>query len=354
MSSDASDVAATVTLYTTFYTGYYCNVAAAVLFIYDTFLTFDQEVGYFWTAEHISGASLLFFANKWITMTYHVMILVELASFPSDKRSVCSIFVIVVQAMLILQFVPGAAFSALRAYVLSRSKPLGILVAALSLVSVGVNLVPYGYQFSGEKFPPKFGCVVTNNTTAAINLRSGSLYPIAYNGTDFLQGDHTVVIISRASLIAADILLIYITWTKLSGWAALTDIQRSKRLTLSDVLFHGGVIYFVILFVLNVLHLVLSATSMASDNGDGSFITVFTAPFTAILISRFLLKLQAMNHMVVKLDADDPLHSSRNPWDSTPSFISPLGGFIIPELAARSDDNDDAIDLEDRPPSEAP
>ncbi len=121
---------------------------------------------------------------------------------------------------------------------------------------------------------------------------------------------------------------------------------------------------------------------MADEGSDSGFsvITAFTAPYvysthhaghrtipqasahmnsicriTAILISRFLLELQATNHMVVKLDADDPLHLSRNAWDgSTPSFISSLGGFINPELAARSDDDDDGVDLQDRPPSEAP
>ncbi|RDX54079.1 hypothetical protein OH76DRAFT_1398374 [Lentinus brumalis] len=39
-------------------------------------------------------------------------------------------------------------------------------------------------------------------------------------------------------------------------------------------------------------------------------------------ISRFLLELQEANQMVVRLDPDDPLHSSRNPYDSTPSFVS--------------------------------
>ncbi len=52
--------------------------------------------------------------------------------------------------------------------------------------------------------------------------------------------DCTVVVISRVSLIAADIILIYITWTTLRGFATLTDIHKSKRLTLSDVLFRGG------------------------------------------------------------------------------------------------------------------
>ncbi len=58
-----------------------------VLFLYDTFLTFDQEVVYFWTTKRISGASLLFFANKWISMMVYVMGLVQFASFPSDKVS---------------------------------------------------------------------------------------------------------------------------------------------------------------------------------------------------------------------------------------------------------------------------
>ncbi len=60
---------------------------AIVLFLYDTVLTFDGEVTYFWTAKRIGGASLLFFANKWISMTVYLMSLVKFASFFSDKVS---------------------------------------------------------------------------------------------------------------------------------------------------------------------------------------------------------------------------------------------------------------------------
>ncbi|TFK85091.1 hypothetical protein K466DRAFT_601460 [Polyporus arcularius HHB13444] len=364
MSSETDAAAATVSLFDSLYTEYYCGVATSVLFIYDTFLTFNLEVTYFWTTKRISGASLLFFANKWISMMVSVMGLVDFASFPSDKvRSLslshgksdynqsCSWFSIASHAMGILQFIPGAAFSALRAYVLSRSKPLGIVVAALSLAPVGGNLVDYGYQYSGENFP-LFGCVATDNITAALQLRFGSFSLIPYIGTNSVQG--VVVIISRVPLIAADIILIYITWTTLRGSAALKDIHKSKRLTLSDILFRGGIIYFIILFFMNILHLALSATAVAEDGtSDFSLITIFTAPITAILISHFLLKLQEANHMVIKLDADDPLHSSRNPWDNTPSFILSLGGFINPSRSEQSND-DGGIELQVRSPSEAP
>lgn len=58
---------------------------------------------------------------------------------------------------------------------------------------------------------------------------------------------------------------------------------------------------------------------------------------TAILVSRFLIDLQEANHAVVRVDADDPLHSSRDPYD-VPSFISSLGAIINPESAAGSHD----------------
>ncbi|RDX50863.1 hypothetical protein OH76DRAFT_368763 [Lentinus brumalis] len=307
MSSDADAAAATVALFNDIEN--YCNTAAGVLFIYDTLVTFDREVACFWTTKRTGGASrLLFFANKWINLVYYVSgSLVPSIRFPSDKVSSlslnhrrksdsgdqsCTFYVTAMQAMPALQLVPGAAFSALRAYVLSRSKFLGLLVLAVSLVPVGANLVPYGYQLSGENFPP-FGCLRTDNIPAALIPKF-------------------VVIISRVPLIAADVLLIYITWTKLRGWAALTNTRQSKRLSLSEVLFSGGTIYFVILFVLNVLHLVLSVLAVTSDHGDDgqSLVTQFTAPLTAILISCFLLELQEANKMVVELDLDNP---SRDP-----------------------------------------
>ncbi len=60
---------------------------AVVIFIYDALITFDREVAYLWTAKRVGGASLLFLANKWISMTVYIMLLVGFTSFPSDKVS---------------------------------------------------------------------------------------------------------------------------------------------------------------------------------------------------------------------------------------------------------------------------
>ncbi|KAI0696371.1 hypothetical protein C8T65DRAFT_743581 [Cerioporus squamosus] len=162
----------------------------------------------------------------------------------------------------------------------------------------------------------------------------------------------TVVLVSRIPLITADILLIYITWTKLNGWNTLRglDIRQSKRISLMDVLFRGGIIYFAVLFVLNVLHLVLTATAIAAsgNEGDTSVVSIFTSPITAIIISRFLLELHEADQTAIKLDPDNALHMSR---DSTPSFVSSLGGFVNPALSTRS--NDDSFEMQVRPRSES-
>ena len=59
---------------------------ALVLFVYDVLITFDREVASFWTTN-VTGGALLFFANKWVTVTFSAMLLVEFASFPSDEVS---------------------------------------------------------------------------------------------------------------------------------------------------------------------------------------------------------------------------------------------------------------------------
>ncbi|TFK91446.1 hypothetical protein K466DRAFT_582826 [Polyporus arcularius HHB13444] len=239
----------------------------------------------------------------------------------------CSVFVITLDAIQILQVVPGAAFAALRAYVLSRSKLVGLLILALSLAPAAVNLVPYGYQVSGINYPP-FGCLELDNVTDAIGLNDYIAIPRAH------PKDRAVVVISRVPLIVADMLLLYITWTKLRSRGLPRDISQSKRLSLSDVLFCDGIV----LFVLNILHLVLSLPALGIESHGGSDVTTFTGPLTAILISRFLLDLQEANKATVRVDGDYPLHSSvRDPYN-TPSFISSLGAFINPDHPTRSDD----------------
>ncbi|RPD73352.1 hypothetical protein L226DRAFT_561383 [Lentinus tigrinus ALCF2SS1-7] len=174
-----------------------------------------------------------------------------------------------------------------------------VLCLATSLLYASSAI--YGYGLSGRNFPP-FGCLQTDFMAKEIQLS----------------------------------LLIYITWTNLSSRDVLRGLRQSKRLPLSDILLRDGTIYFLVMFILNVLHLTFSATALVSGI-KGSYITVFTSPITAILVSRFLLELQEAGQRIVRVDSDDPLHISMNPYDDTPSFIRSLGAVIDPTLPRDGD-----------------
>ncbi|KAI0697855.1 hypothetical protein C8T65DRAFT_698026 [Cerioporus squamosus] len=297
MSSDPDAPAVPANIFDALYTATYCQAAASTLFIYDVFVTSDREMVCFWTPNSKrTGASWFFFANKWISITAYVMVLVSSATFPSEKRL---------------------------AYSSGYYGMIGVTWHAV----VPCSQMQLRQQVHCNWFP-------------------GPSY--------------TVTIVSRVPLIVADTFLIYITWTKLSSsGGAIGNIRQSKRLSLSDILLRNGTMYFVyvpqnsplktgqsltlvirVLLTLNTLHLVLSAYTLADEASRGlSYITIFTGPLTAILISRFLLDLQEANQAVVRVDPDDPLHSSRDPYD-TPSFISSLGAFMNPDRQPAPHDSD--------------
>ncbi|KAI0788106.1 hypothetical protein C8Q74DRAFT_656716 [Fomes fomentarius] len=100
---------------------------------------------------------------------------------------------------------------------------------------------------------------------------------------------------SRASLIAADVLLIFITWSALSGRRGF----RTKN-SFSHVLLRDGTIYFICLLILNSVHLVFTELSIARSTFQvGSYVIYFTEPLTAILVSRFMMNLQVVNSTAV-------------------------------------------------------
>ena len=57
-----------------------------VLYLYDSIITLDRELVCFWT-NILTGAPLLFIANKWINVVVNAMSLAGFAFFSSDQVS---------------------------------------------------------------------------------------------------------------------------------------------------------------------------------------------------------------------------------------------------------------------------
>ncbi|KAI1786976.1 hypothetical protein LXA43DRAFT_741455 [Ganoderma leucocontextum] len=210
-----------------------------------------------------------------------------------------------------LQHVFWAAFAGSRAFALSnRNWIMLLLVCGLSLVPVVVNLIPEHYGITGENIPLA-GCV----------------------DDDFTPPD-VVVIASRASIIAAGSLLILVTWFSLFGKGAFRLMFGT--VTFAGVLLRDGTIYFVILVVLNALHLAFSLASFAVPALQNvSEITAFTEPITAILVQRFLFHLQSANRRALDLDSSQ-VGGARAVTQQSSSLvfdrvIGSLGASIPPE-----------------------
>ncbi|KAI0640699.1 hypothetical protein C8Q79DRAFT_921141, partial [Trametes meyenii] len=207
------------------------------LLAYEFLITFGREVELFWK-RGVTGASMLFFVNRYLPLVFHIYQMTTSRTM-SDK----------------------AIFSGLRAFALSgRDWPLALLAFLLSLVPVGLNLSQYHWL-------------------AAVNDESG------------------FTISSRVSLIIADALVIGITWYSTYRTNCLF-VARGNPTSFAQILQRHGKI----LLVLNSLHLAFALREFATDGIEpASYVTLFTEPITAILISRFLLDLQGVNHSAVAM-----------------------------------------------------
>ncbi|KAI0730752.1 hypothetical protein C8Q76DRAFT_337900 [Earliella scabrosa] len=142
------------------------------------------------------------------------------------------------------------------------------------------------------------------------------------------------------------------TWAKLSSREALLDVCRGNRWSLSAIILRDGTIYFLVLLVMNVLHLALSLLAIAGDEETSSII-IFTYPMTTILVSHFLLQLQEANHRSLKVDSDNTLHMSQSTGGGASSFpriVGSIDSMINVGSDADGDrDKDETLNQQDEP-----
>ncbi|RPD72578.1 hypothetical protein L226DRAFT_490110 [Lentinus tigrinus ALCF2SS1-7] len=300
------EAAQLIDFYSSMLSGTYIGLVPIVFLLYDYFLTLGREVRLFWTGT-LTGASILFFSLRYATLLYEVLDIVEYVPTLSDTLTAsvadsCNLIAQAFNVVNFLRFVPIALFSAMRAYALSSNYVLSAIIFLLSLTPFVVNFIQYGQGIRGSMLP-------VGNCEAQINVT-----PV-----------ETIIVpvVSRGGLIIADFLLILVTWRTLVKTSVLPRFSFEKaHKSLTTIMFWNGTIYFVVLFVLNVLHMTFTLTSIF---GLGkSLIAVFTDPITTILISRFLLDLQHANRQDVQLGSDDHIQQTSTPQGSL-AFARTLG-----------------------------
>ncbi|KAI0800023.1 hypothetical protein C8Q74DRAFT_386384 [Fomes fomentarius] len=200
-----------------------------------------------------------------------------------------------------------------------------MLVFMLSLAPFAANLVVLFVPSSGVEFA-NIGCVLEEEISSETNSK--------------------FLLIARISLIAADLLVILITWGSPMNREVLFNISKTKRWSLNTILLQNGTVYFIVLSCLNVCHLAFSLNGIFSADSDDvtSNLTIFTSPFTTILISRFLLDLQESYQRTVRVDSDHELNLG--PDDRPLSFVARVVGSLGSDIQADEREVDDGEDLQ--------
>ncbi|KAI0740445.1 hypothetical protein C8Q76DRAFT_790905 [Earliella scabrosa] len=240
------------------------------------------------------------------------------------------------QAFQFLQYIPWAGFSALRAYALSSNAALSCLIFALCTVPVVINAFIDPIVFGGSVVLSGLGCFGTNSEDVPTKIGCKSSEDVVFTSSSGLTC--IVSVASRGSLIIADLLIIAITWMTLYRRKSEPLVEKHS---LRHVLLRDGTVYFICLLTVNTLHLVLSCTSLAIPALAGSsYLGFFTEPLTTILMSRFMLDLQAVD----KRNRD---HSSTlgdlgsmqpvgNTWLSFQLVIGSMGSHMIGDFPTES------------------
>ncbi|TBU60060.1 hypothetical protein BD310DRAFT_923811 [Dichomitus squalens] len=266
--------------YSSVMTDNYCGLAATVVFLYDSIITTGEEIRCFW-GRKITGAAILFWLNKYMTMLYLVS---DLATFFNLSDKVCpppllgsneSTYILTSPEVstsypLISssksRYFDFPAFTAIRVYALRRSLTLCAITAGLSLAPLGTNFAIFRLGLTGK-----------------------NIFPLGCTGFDNVSTTSLVTIISRSCVIAADCLAIGFTWFML-GLQYPAYRGGVLKGSIARVLLMDGAI----LAVLNSLHLAFTLLSINTDALEPtSVMTTFTFPLSAILVSRFLLHLQS-------------------------------------------------------------
>ncbi|TBU34165.1 hypothetical protein BD311DRAFT_747263 [Dichomitus squalens] len=304
----------------------YCTVPAAVAFLYDSIIITGDEIRCFW-GRKVTGAAVLFWLNKYASLFYFIWDLGTFLEIPNESCVASGRGLPPLQNFL---FLIVAAFTGIRVFALRKSLLLASVTFFLSAVPFGVNFVDVSYGLKGENIYP-YGCSAVDPTPVGVVKMS-------------------LVTICRSCLIAADCIAIWATWYTLSRRDA-NPLRGS--LSISSVFLVDGTIFFVILLVLNALHMIITLLSLDVDFlQSSSNVTDFTAPISAILISRFLLHLQSANLRAVGEGSSQDLATSLHGSIVFERVVGSLGASLSPDdflgrdgLELESEENIDHEDI---------
>ncbi|KAI0769534.1 hypothetical protein BC629DRAFT_1533929 [Irpex lacteus] len=200
------------------------HMSALVLFLYDSIVTLCEEIDIIWR-------------RKWTAMTWlfaftrYVAIVDIILTFTSPGGAqVCAALLFTGDALLLLQYLCLASFSALRVHALLDGRYITAgVVLLLNLIPFAVNMFAF----------------ITDTT-----ILDPEVCTEVYSGS--ASRGLLLSLLSRVSVIVGDVIVLAVTWAKTAQL-----YREARRLNieapLARMLICDGTLYFIILLMINVL-----------------------------------------------------------------------------------------------------
>ncbi|KAJ8489841.1 hypothetical protein ONZ51_g2699 [Trametes cubensis] len=319
---DPTQISETIAIYQSIRTGFSCNTAVtsmyafesastrfndesatmrAALVVYNWLINLDDEVKLFWSSP-VKGASLLYFAIRYSAFVEPILGIPTFYSL-SDKvrsdfsssahtshaivRNMIRHFGRALQWMGILAdpavYIATAIFSANRAYALSeQTRLIYCVVLVLALSPFLVNLIDGVVWTTIVNLPAPMFCSFEDNTPTSLN--------------------HLCEEFPRLTSQEGHLIVIVVTWR--ATYKVLRETRGLLKTSITQVLLLNGALYFIVLLLLNVGHLIMTELSLTIPVEATSYLTIFIDPLMSILATDFLLKLQKATVMLSHADSD--------------------------------------------------
>ncbi|KAI0806355.1 hypothetical protein BC629DRAFT_1437792 [Irpex lacteus] len=242
--------------------GNFINISLLVVVIYDSIITFGEEVRLIWCygsrGKNVVAASMLFLANRYLAILYGV---IGFVAGTVPLITTCAAVTRLTESIVLGLVLCFALFSAYRVYALQvwNRAILATVVFLLNLVPLCINLYAF-IRYKPAPIGPSFSpCAVIDPLRPSLEIQ-------------FVRA-------CRLSAIAADAIVLFSTLAKtVPAWIEARKLKIA--VPLSTAIIQDGSAYFFILLVMNIFQMITFAVWQTEYLT--TFIYVLVLSFVAI------------------------------------------------------------------------
>ncbi|KAI0705305.1 hypothetical protein C8T65DRAFT_652980 [Cerioporus squamosus] len=304
----------------------YAVLIITTIVYYDWLLTLSEELRHIWSAPGRQAvASLVYLLARYLEITRWT--LWAYCSHTSISHSSCLAVQWMCMILSATTTLVAAAFAGLRMFALSdRNTPMSVVIFVLSALNPICRVVTMVEWVVIEDLPSPDNCTVRGSLT---NLRT------------------SFAIASYLAVILAELIVIITTW-KRTFKICRAQLTPNSSYSIASVMLRDGSLYFMMLFVLNIVVFVLPWTFLRDPSGEKGWIDNMSQyminPISSIVLARFILNIRSADARKSGLSTSVSMTDLQFGKDDGPNWLTSLAGPVHCGFVDPADGDEDIED----------